>query len=173
MAAAEELRVPLERIHMVMADTDGTPNDGGTAGSGTTPRSVPQVRRAAAAARGLLLAAAAGQFGVDAAGLEVRGGAVDYGDKVYGYGDLARSPELAAAYKNVLPEGTAVTAAKDWQVLGKPQVRLDTRDLVTGAHRFPSDITRPGMLYGRVLRPPSYGATLDGADLRRRGRCRG
>src|SRR5271157_5336246 len=70
MAAAEELRAPLERIHMVMGDTDQTPNDGGTAGSGTTPRSVPQVRRAAAAARGLLLAAASRQFGVDAARLE-------------------------------------------------------------------------------------------------------
>jgi isoquinoline 1-oxidoreductase len=165
MAAAEELRVPLDRIQMVMGDTDRTPNDGGTAGSGTTPRSVPQVRKAAAAARGLLLAGAARQFGVDAAGLEVRNGAVQYAGKMYGYADLARSPELAAAYKDVLPEGTALTAAKDWQVLGKPQRRLDTRDLVTGAHRFPSDIVRPGMLYGRVLRPPSYGATLDGVDL--------
>ena len=164
MAAAEELRVPLERIHMVMGDTELTPNDGGTAGSGTTPRTVPQVRRAAAAARGLLLAAAGRQFGVDAARLEVRDGAVQYAGKTYGYADLARSPELAAAYKSVLPEGTAVTPAKDWQVLGKPQVRLDARDLVTGAHRFPSDIVRPGMLYGRVLRPPSYGR-----HARRRG----
>jgi isoquinoline 1-oxidoreductase len=165
MAAAEELRAPLERIQMVMGDTGRTPNDGGTAGSGTTPRTVPQVRRAAAAARGLLLGAAARQFGVDAASLEVRGGAVRYADRMYGYADLARSPELAAAYQSALPEGTAVTAAKDWQVLGKPQRRLDTRDLVTGAHRFPSDIVRPGMLYGRVLRPPSYGATLDSVDL--------
>jgi isoquinoline 1-oxidoreductase len=165
MAAAEELRAPLERIHMVMGDTELTPNDGGTAGSGTTPRSVPQVRRAAAAARGLLLAAAARQFGVDAARLEVRAGVVQYAGKTYGYADLARSPELAAAYKIALPEGTAVTAAKDWQVLGKPHVRLDARDLVTGSHRFPSDIVRPGMLYGRVLRPPSYGATLDAVDL--------
>jgi isoquinoline 1-oxidoreductase len=165
MAAAEELRTPLERIHMVMGDTDQTPNDGGTAGSGSTPRSVPQVRSAAAAARGLLLAAAARQFGVDAARLEVRDGAVQYAGKKYGYGDLARSPELAAGYKNVLSERIAVTAAKDWQVLGKPQVRLDIRDLVTGSHKFPSDIVRPGMLYGRVLRPPSYGATLTSVDL--------
>jgi isoquinoline 1-oxidoreductase len=165
MAAAEELRVPLDRIQMVMCDTARTPNDGGTAGSGTTPRGVPQVRRAAAAARGLLLAGAARQFGVDAAALEVRDGAVRYADKVCGYADLARSPELAAAYRSALPTGTELTGAKDWQVLGKPQRRLDTRDLVTGAHRFPSDIVRPGMLYGCVLRPPSYGATLDSVDL--------
>src|SRR5271157_237059 len=95
MAAAEELRTPLERVHMVMGDTELTPNDGGTAGSGTTPRSAPQVQRAAAAARGLLLAAAGRQFGVDTARLEVRNGAVQYAGKTYGYADLARSPELA------------------------------------------------------------------------------
>jgi isoquinoline 1-oxidoreductase len=168
MAAAEELRVPLDRVRMVMGDTDQTPNDGGTAGSGTTPRTAPLVRRAAAAARSLLLAAAGRQFGqpVDAAArLEVVDGAVLYGGKKYGYADLARSPELAAAYKEALPAGTTVTPAKDWQLLGKPQARLDLRELVTGAHRFPSDIVRPGMLYGRVLRPPSYGATLDSVDL--------
>ena len=165
MVAAEELRTPIERVHMVLGDTDRTPNDGTTAGSSTTPRTVPQVRRAAAAARGLLLAGAGRQFGIDAGRLAVRNGAVEYAGKTYGYADLARSPELAAAYKNVLPEGTAITPAKDWQILGKPQVRLDARDLVTGAHRFPSDIARPGMLYGRVLRPPSYGATLDSVDL--------
>jgi isoquinoline 1-oxidoreductase len=168
MAAAEELRVPLDRVRMVMGDTDQTPNDGGTAGSGTTPRTAPLVRRAAAAARSLLLAAAGRQFGqpVDAAArLEVVDGAVLYGGKKYGYADLARSPELAAAYKEALPAGTTVTPAKDWQLLGKPQARLDLRELVTGAHRFPSDIVRPGMLYGRVLRPPSYGATLGSVDL--------
>lgn len=165
MAAAEELRVPLSRVRMVMGDTDQTPNDGGTAGSGTTPRTAPLVRKSAAAARDLLLAAAARQFGADAARLEVLDGAVQFAGKRYGYGDLARSPELAAAYKDALPAGTAVTPAKDWQVLGKPQARLDSRDLVTGAHRFPSDIVRPGMLYGRLLRAPSYGATLGSVDL--------
>ena len=166
MAAAEELRLPLDRVRMVMGDTDQTPNDGGTAGSGTTPRTAPLVRRAAATARALLLAAAGRQFHMDAdARLEVIDGAVQYAGKKYGYADLARSPELAGAYKQALPANITVTPAKDWQLLGKPQVRLDTRELVTGAHRFPSDIVRPGMLYGRVLRAPSYGATLGSVDL--------
>ncbi len=169
-AAAEELRVPLARVRMVMGDTDQTPNDGGTAGSGTTPHTAPLVRRAAATARALLLAAAGRQFGqqfpVDAAvRLEVVNGAVQYAGKKYSYADLARSPEFAAACKEALPANTTIAAAKDWQMLGKPQVRLDTRELVTGAHRFPSDIVRPGMLYGRVLRAPSYGATLGSVDL--------
>ena len=96
MAGAEELRVPLDRVRMVMGDTDQTPNDGTTAGSGTTPRTAPLVRRAAATARDLLLAAAGRKFGVDAARLEVRDGAVQHAGKKYGYADLARSPELDA-----------------------------------------------------------------------------
>jgi CO/xanthine dehydrogenase Mo-binding subunit len=165
MAAAEELRVPLNRVRMVMGDTDRVPSDGTTAGSSATPRTVPLVRRAAAAARDLLLAAAGRQWGVDGARLEIRDGAVVYAGKTYAYAQLARSPELAAAYKDALPAGTRLTSAKDWKVLGKPQVRLDGRDIVTGAHRYPSDIVRPGMLYGRVLRAPSYGAALVSADL--------
>lgn len=165
MAAAEELRVPLNRVRMVMGDTDQTPNDGGTSGSTTTPRTVPPVRSAAATARTLLLAAAARQWGVDAAQLEVRDGAATYAGKTYGYAELARSPELAAANKGALPAGTAVTGVKDWKVLGTPHVRVDGQDIVTGAHRYPRDIVRPGMLYGKVLRAPSYGASLVSADL--------
>ena len=108
MAAAEELRVPLDRVRMLMGDTDQAPNDGTTAGSTTTPRTLPLVRRAAAAARQLLLAAASRQFQVDRARLEVRGGAVTYAGKTYTYAELARSPELAAAYKDALPAGTQV-----------------------------------------------------------------
>ena len=165
MGAAEELRVPLSRLRMVLGDTDQVPNDGSTAGSRTTPGTLPLVRRAAAAARELLLVTAARQLGVGPARLQVRDGAVTSSGKTYTYADLARSPELAAAYRNALPAGTAVTPVNDWQVLGKPQVRLDARDIVTGALRYPRDVVRPGMLYGRVLRAPSYGATLANVDL--------
>jgi isoquinoline 1-oxidoreductase len=165
MAAAEELRVSPSRVRMVMGDTDQAPNDGGTSGSSTTPRTMPLVRSAAAAARQLLLAAAGRLWGVDAAPLELRDGAVMYSGKTYGYAELARSSELAAAYKGPLPAGTEVTGVKDWKVLGTPQVRVDGRDIVTGSHRYPRDIVRPGMLYGRVLRAPSYGARLVSVDL--------
>ncbi|HOK46591.1 MAG TPA: molybdopterin-dependent oxidoreductase, partial [Bryobacteraceae bacterium] len=164
MAAAEELRVPLSQVRTLLCDTDRTPSDGITAGSRTTPGTVPGVRRAAAAARTLLLTTAARQFQVEATRLEVRDGAVTHGGRRYTYADLARSPELAAAYKNP-PQGGALTPVKEWRILGKPQPRVDARDIVTGAHRYPSDIVRPGMLYGCVLRPPSYGATLESVDL--------
>jgi CO/xanthine dehydrogenase Mo-binding subunit len=146
IAAAEELRVPVERVRIVLADTDVVPNDGTTAGSRTTPSTVPLVRRAAASARELLASASAQQ------------------NKKLTYGDLAKSPELAKAYAHPLPAGIAVTPAKDWQVLGQPQNRINSAELVTGAHKFPSDIDRPGMLYGSVLRPPSYEAELLALD---------
>ncbi len=75
-AAAEELRLPVERIELVMADTELTPNDGMTAGSGTTPRTVPAIRQAAATARNLLVALACKSWGVDPAEVEVSDGKV-------------------------------------------------------------------------------------------------
>ncbi|MBI3696739.1 MAG: xanthine dehydrogenase family protein molybdopterin-binding subunit [Acidobacteria bacterium] len=167
MAAAEEMRLPLERVRVVMADTDLTPNDGASSGSRTTPSTVPAVRSAAAAARELLLEAASRQWQMERGRIEVRdGAAIDPGsNRRFGYPELARSAELAAAFKQALPAGAAVTPVKEWRVLGTPHYRLDGRDIVTGAHRFPSDIQRNEMLYGSVLRPPSYGATLVAADL--------
>jgi len=76
-AAAEELRVPVERIRFIMADSAVVPDDGGTAGSRTTPSTVPAIRKACAAARQLLVDTAAATFGVDAKGLSVREGKVE------------------------------------------------------------------------------------------------
>ena len=165
MAAAEELRVSLDRVRVMMADTDRVPNDGGTSGSRTTPGTVPPVRKAAATARGLLIAAASRQWKVERARLDISDGVVRYEGKTYTYAELARSPELAAGYKETLPEDTAVSSAKDWKILGTPQSRPDGREIVTGSLRYPSDIVRPGMIYGSVMRPPSYGATLASVDL--------
>jgi isoquinoline 1-oxidoreductase len=165
MAAAEELGLPLERVRVVTADTSRTPNDGTTAGSRTTPGTVPLVRKAAAAARELLRTAAARQWNVDRAELEVRDGGVAQGGLIFRYRDLAAAPELAAAYKDAPPADTPLRAPAEWRVLGAPHHRVDAREIVTGRHRYPSDIVRPGLLYGRVLRPPSYGASLESVDL--------
>ena len=165
MAAAEEMRLPLERVRVVMGDTDLVPNDGITAGSRTTPSTVPAVRKAAAAARELLVDAASRRWQVDRSRIEVRDGAAVEGDRKLDFAELAQSAELAAAYKQELPRGAALTPAGQWRILGTPRQPLNGRDIVTGAHRFPSDIVRPKMLYGSVLRPPAYGATLASVDL--------
>src|SRR5262249_39264034 len=69
------------------------------------------------------------------------------------------------AFDQLIPSGVTVTAVKDWNVLGTPTPRPNGHDIVTGAHKYPSDISRPGMLYGRILRAPSYGARLTSIDL--------
>lgn len=80
------------------------------------------------------------------------------------YADLANSDDQAAAFKKSIPRDVTVTPVKVWKVMGRTLVRPNGRALVTGAHRFPSDIMRPGMLYGKVLRPPSYGARRTAVD---------
>jgi CO/xanthine dehydrogenase Mo-binding subunit len=166
-AAGEELRVPVDRIRLVMADTDLVPDDGVTAGSRTTPYNVPPMRRAAATARELLTQLAAKQWQVDAATLEVRDGAITNKAtrQTLTYADLAKSKDVAEAFSQLIREDVAVAHVEDWKVLGSPVPRPNSRALVTGTHRFPSDIVRPNMLYGKVLRPPSYGATLESIDL--------
>jgi len=165
-AAAEELRVPVDRVRLVMADTELVPDDGITAGSRTTPSNVPEMRRAAATARELLSAFAAREWRVEAATLEVQGGVISGpAGRTMTYADLAKARDAAATLGQPIRPDVALTPVSGWKALGRSTPRPNARDLVTGAHRFPSDVVRPGMLYGRVLRGPAYGATLEALDL--------
>lgn len=164
MAAAEELSLPVERIRLVMADSAVGPNDGGTAGSRTTPDALPSVRRGCAAARQILLDAAARKFSVEAGKLQVKDGNVaGLGPgQTFSYADLAAD---ADSLKAANPSGIQLKPISQCTVLGKPVPKVGGREVVTGAHRYPSDIVRPGMLYGAVLRAPAYKSELVGIDL--------
>jgi isoquinoline 1-oxidoreductase len=166
-AAAEELRVAADRIRLVMADTELVPDDGITAGSRTTPRTVPAVRRAAATARELLTRFAAEQWAVDPSTLQVRNSTIMHQrtKQTISYADLAKTKLVADAFTREIPDDVTVIPVAEWKVLGTAVARPNWRDLVTGAHRYPSDIVRPNMLYAKILRPPSYGATLESIDL--------
>ena len=166
-AAAEELRVEPDRISLVMADTDLVPDDGGTAGSRTTPSTVPAVRSGCAAARELLIAAAAKAWGVTPEGITVADGAAASSDGAqrYTYADLASDAEAAKSLAEAVPDNVTLTAIPEWKTLGKPLARPNAGDIVTGKHAFPSDIRRPGMLYGHVVRPTSFTAKLVSVDL--------
>lgn len=166
-AAAEELRVGVEKIRLLMSDSDLTPDDGRTAGSQTTPRTVPAVRQGAATARELLTRLAGTQWNVEPGTLEVRDGTITNnktGQKLT-YADLADSKEVAELFKNPVSSDIDLTPVEQWQAIGKSVPRPNSRDIVTGAHKYPSDIVRPNMLYGKILRPPAYGATLESIDL--------
>ena len=166
-AAAEELRVSAEQIQVVMSDTGLTPNDGNTAGSGSTPRTVPAIRQAAAAARQALLELASKRWSVERTSVELRNGKITHAatQRTLTLGELAQSEELPKAFAQPAPSAAALTAVSDWKVLGTSVPRPNARDLVTGTHRYPSDIKRPDMLRGKVLRAPSYGAKLISIDL--------
>jgi isoquinoline 1-oxidoreductase beta subunit len=166
-AAAEELRVSADQIRLIMSDTALVPDDGITAGSRTTPVNVPAVRRGAATARELLTKLAAEKWKVEVSALNVRDGIITHKTtrKIMTYADLAKSKEVPEIFKQMIPSDVFVTPVSQWKSLGTSVPRSNIRDIVVGAHRYPSDIIRPNMLYGKVLRPPSYGAALESIDL--------
>jgi nicotinate dehydrogenase subunit B len=159
---ADELRVPFESVRMVMGDTELTPFDAGTFGSRTTPTMTPQLRRVASAARDLLVEQAAKEWNVAPEKLQAANAKVtDPGTgRSLSYAELARGKTLAQN----LPAEDPVTPAQEWTVAGKPVPKVDGRAFVTGKHQYTTDMRPNGMLFGKVLRPPSFGATLTSYD---------
>jgi CO/xanthine dehydrogenase Mo-binding subunit len=162
-AVAEELRVPLAKIALVMGDTDLTPFDMGTFGSRTTPTMNLELRRVASVARDTLLQMAAKNWSVDEARLTVADGKIrdrDTGREIE-YAKLAQGQAFAKA----VVESDPLTPAAEWKVAGKPVSKVDGRDFVTGKHAYTPDLHPAGLLHGKVLRPPSFGAELISIDL--------
>jgi len=164
-AVAEELHVPIDKLEMVMGDTQLTPFDMGTFGSRTTPTMNLQLRKVAAAARETLIGLAAEQWKTDRQHLIAADGKVT--DPQH-----KRSVEYAALTKGQLlsqtvSEETPLIPATNWKVAGQSALKVDGRDFVTGRHRYPSDQKLPGMLYGKVSRPPTFGATLLSVDTQK------
>ena len=159
-AVADELRVPISSIEMVMGDTGLTPYDRGTFGSRTTPEMAPQIRRAAASAREMLIDLAAEAWNTDRRALTIAGGRVVDGERSYGFGELTKGRRLVEAISadaSPLPVG-------EWKVAGASVPKVNGEAFVTGRHTFVSDMKLPGMLIGKVLRPPSFGAKLVSLD---------
>jgi isoquinoline 1-oxidoreductase len=162
-AVADELRCGLEHVHLVMADTDRTPHDAGTFGSRSTPYMAPQLRKAAAVTRELLKELAAREWGVAPDELSVADGEVKHAasGRSAGYGALTRGRKLVRTMTGDVP----LTPAERWTVAGRSAAKVNARDMVTGRHRYtsdlgPAEIGAKDLLYGRVLRPPAIGARL-------------
>jgi nicotinate dehydrogenase subunit B len=159
--AAEELDLPLDRIAMISGDTSRTPNEGQTAGSQSVENSGTALRMAGAEARAILLDLAAKRLGVAADALSVADGVISAPDgRKVGYGELAAEADLKR-------EATAKVAPKpatSHRIVGKSIPRFDIPAKVTGGAAYVQDIRLPGMVHGRVVRPPRYGATLESVD---------
>ena len=163
-AVAEELRVSVTKIQMVMGDTQLTPYDRGTFGSRTTPDMNLQLRKVASAARDTLIDLAAAQWQTERKHLNAADGKITDSEN-------KRSVEFAALVKGrqlteTLPADDPLTPAAQWTVAGQPLPKVNGRDFVTGKHRYPCDQKLPDMFYGKIVRPASFGATLVSVDTK-------
>jgi len=163
---AEELDVALERLRLAPADTTYSPDEGMTSGSQSITDGGAALRYAAAEARFLLLQRAAARLGASLEQLSVADGVVSArsGGSI-SYWDLATDDLLAReASAEIAPK-----SASQHTVIGAPVPRLDIAAKVSGAPVYVHDLDLPGMLHGRIARPPSYNARLvelDEADVR-------
>jgi isoquinoline 1-oxidoreductase len=161
---AEELRVPFKAIRMELADTDKVPFDMGTFGSMSTRQMGGQLKRAAAAMRDALIELAAKKGEIDRDKFTVADSKISGpdGKPAFTFGELTKGQKVM----KVIARDVAVTKPENWKVAGTSAPKADGRDFVTGSHQYASDVRRPGMVFGKILRPPAFHATLKDADTK-------
>jgi nicotinate dehydrogenase subunit B len=159
--AAEELDLPVARVEMISGDTAQTPDEGFTSGSQSIENSGTAIRLACSEARALLLEHAAKRLDLAAEALTVSQGVIAApDDRKLGYGELAADLDLHR-------EVAATAAPKplgEQKIVGRSVPRRDIPAKMTGGTAYVQDIRLPGMVHGRVVRPPRYGARLDHVD---------
>ena len=164
---AEELDVAMARVQMVLGDTARAPNQGPTIASASIQIHAVPLRQAAAQARAFLVRRAAEVLGVAAETLTVRDGVVRLQSKSDGDGDGDGDGDASISYAELLRgerielslDGTApLKPVSEYRVVGQSIPRVDIPGKVTGSLTFVHDMRVPGMLHGRVVRPPYAGA---------------
>ncbi|WJF90127.1 xanthine dehydrogenase family protein molybdopterin-binding subunit [Paraburkholderia bonniea] len=153
---AEELDVAFDQVEMILGDTSRTPNQGPTIASATIQVTSVPLRQAAAEARRFLLEQAGQRFGVSPEQLSVSHGVVSaqHGTrKTVSYGELVKGQRF-----NLNLDGkTPLKPVKDYRIVGQPVPRVDIPAKLTGQLTYVHDMRLPGMLHGRVVRPPYTG----------------
>lgn len=131
----------------------------GTGGSTALPNSYEQLRKAGAAARAMLVAAAAEKWNVPASEIKVAKGVVSHQNRKATFGQLA-----ADAAKQKVPDDVPLKEPRNFVYIGKPARRTDARAKSNGTALFTQDVKLPGMLTAVVLHPPRFGAKLKSFD---------
>jgi isoquinoline 1-oxidoreductase len=163
ISIADELDVPLTSVRVILGDTRLVPYDRGTTGSMSTRTIGIQLRRAAATARQTLIGLAAQRWAVPTASLGTRDGQVfraGESDRTISYADLLQDQDINVP----IPEDTAIKDPEGFLLMGRDAPRSDALARVTGQAKFSQDVAVAGMLHGKVLRAPSYGARLQRID---------
>jgi nicotinate dehydrogenase subunit B len=161
---AEELDVNLDAVQMVMGDTSTCPWDMGTWGSMSTRFFGPPLRAAGAEARLVLLELASERLSVPLDQLTVENGVIfpkSQKDKKVTFGQLAEGKNIVRHAQKKPPLKTL----SEFKVIGKTTLRRDALEKVTGKAQYAGDVRLPGMVYARILRPPSHGAKLKSLDI--------
>ncbi|MGY2132604.1 molybdopterin cofactor-binding domain-containing protein [Hymenobacter sp. HD11105] len=166
--AAEELNLSMDRVEVVLAETDRTPDERYTSGSASIESSGMSIRYAAAAAREQLLALAAQQLNVKASQLRLTDGTISTADgrKKITFTQLLKDQQLKGEVKLPLK----LKSKSVYTHVGKAVLRDDIERMVRAQTVYVQDLRFPGMVHARVLRPPSYGgklARLDTAEMQR------
>jgi nicotinate dehydrogenase subunit B len=159
---ADELDVPMNRIELIQGDTLLTPDQGRTWASISIQIGGMQLRQAAAAARAALVEDAAKTLGVSDAELAVADGVISGGSKKVSYAELIGGKSFSIKLDPKQP--VKEKDPKDYKFVGKSVPRLDIPDKLTGKFTYMQDFRLPGMLHGRVVRPPAIGAKLETVD---------
>ncbi|MEJ2055883.1 MAG: molybdopterin-dependent oxidoreductase, partial [Calditrichaceae bacterium] len=161
---ADELDVRLESVKMIMGDTDLCPWDMGTFGSMSTRFFGPPLRSAGAEGRQVLLELAAEHLKKPIDQLVTEDGVVydksDKNNKVT-YAQLAKGKAIERHASGKVP----VKTPDQFKIMGKPFFRQDAYEKVTGKAKYAGDIQLPGMLYARILRPPSHDSKRTSVDV--------
>ncbi len=167
--AAEELGVSPSRVTVVEGDTDTCPDQGGTGGSTGLVRGGVEIQAAAATARRALLQMGAARLNLPVSELTISDGEVralapsavnEPRSRGIGIGSLIGDRLFSLKVDRNAP----LTPAAQRVAIGKPLLRPDVPAKCTGRHVYVQDFTLPGMLHGRIVRPPSIGATLVSVD---------
>ncbi|MGI4975843.1 MAG: molybdopterin cofactor-binding domain-containing protein [Janthinobacterium lividum] len=157
---ADELDVPPGQITVVSGDTALTPDQGPSFGSLSIQSGGVQIRQAAATARHALLDLAAARLQAVPTALAVSEGRVTAGQESVTYAELVAGKALSLKVDPALPTRNPET----FKVVGTSVARVDIPAKCTGTFTYMQDFRVDGMLHGRVVRPPTMGATLTSVD---------
>ena len=162
---AEELDVPIARVKLIQSVTGVTPDQGVTSGAQSHPQNFnhANLALAGATAREALLKLGSARFGVPVDRLAASGGVISVKNdpsKKVGYGELVAGRKFSIALSSTATRKNP----REWKVLGTPVGRLDLPAMATAELEYVHNVRLPGMLHGRVVRPPTVGATVESID---------
>ena len=159
--AAEELDLDLSQVEVLLAETGRTPDEGYTAGSNSIEASAMSVRYAAAAAKERLLSLAAQKWNAPVTALTMSKGYIQHTNgNSLSFRDILGDRQITDEVR--LP--VALKPRDQYRLVGSPARRKDNIPIDGGQPVYVHDLRFPGMVHARIVRPPSYGATLSHPD---------